>query len=313
MSYDPSRRERRRAIAAGHAALAVSQVAFGLFPIVGVVAFRPGGLSPLGVGAWRVAGGAVTLGGLAALAHGRRALPARADLPRFVACALLGVALNQGLFLVGLSRSTPLNAGLVMSLIPVFTFALAGAAGLERFSALRALGIVLALAGVLPLIFQEGVGSLGRYGAGNLLMVANALSYSLYLVLAKPLTGRYPPLVVIAWSYLFALIALPYFVPGEKLLPDPGAAAAWWSLAYIVAFPTVAAYLLSVFALARLRASTTAVYVYAQPLITGVASWLVFGERPSPAMLVAAAALFAGIWMVARRPPPAAPVRLARG
>lgn len=286
---------------AGHAALAVSQVAFGLFPIFGAIAFRPGGVSPLGVGAWRVAGGAVALGGLAGLVHRARALPRRADLPRFLLCAVLGVALNQGLFVVGLSRSTPVNAGLVMTLIPIFTFVVAALVGQERFSPRRAVGLALALGGTLPLVFPDGLGSLGRYGAGNLLMVTNALSYSCYLVLAKPLTERYPALVVIAWSYLFSLVALILFVPGQKLVPDPGATAVWWALAYIVVFPTALAYLLNVFALSRLRASTTAVYVYFQPLVTAVAAWLVLAERPTADMLVAAGALFTGVWLVAWR------------
>jgi drug/metabolite transporter (DMT)-like permease len=243
----------------------------------------------------------VALGGLAGLLHGRRAVPSRRDLPHFAACAVLGVALNQGLFLVGLNRSTPLHAGLVMCLIPVFTFLVAAAVGSERFSLRRAFGIGLALAGVLPLVFEGGLGSLGRYGAGNLLMAVNALSYSCYLVAARPLTRRYPALVVIAWSYVLSLPVLLYFVPGQRLVPGTGAGEAWWSLAYIVVFPTVLAYLLNVFALARLGASTTAVYVYFQPMVTGIASWMVFGERPSSAMLVAALALFMGVWLVAGR------------
>jgi len=290
-----------RSIAAGHVALAFVQVAFGLFPVFATFVFQPGGISALGVGAWRVVGGSAILGLLAALLYGRRALPARADLPRFVICAWLGVALNQGLFLVGLSHSTPVNAALVMALIPVFTFVIAAGLRQEAFSGLRALGVLIALVGLLPLVFTDGLHSLGRYGAGNLLMVANALSYSFYLVLTKPLTRRYPPVVIIAWSYVFSLVALPVFVPGQPLVPT--AAAAWWGLAYIVAFPTVIGYLLNVFALGRVRASTTAVYIYGQPLVTATAAWLVFGERPTHAMLVAAGALFIGIWLVARRPP----------
>jgi len=294
-------KSRSRSIAEGHVALAFVQVAFGLFPIFATFVFRPGGISAFGVGAWRVAGGSLILGLLALLLYGRRMLPARADLPRFIACAWLGVALNQGLFLVGLSHSTPVNAALVMALIPVFTFVIAAALGQEAFSGLRAIGVLIALAGLLPLVFADGFHSLGRYGFGNLLMVANALSYSFYLVLTKPLTRRYPPVVIIAWSYLFSLVALPVFVPGQPLLPV--AAAAWWGLAYIVAVPTVIAYLLNVFALGRVRASTTAVYIYAQPLVTATAAWFVFGERPTHAMWLAAAALFLGIWLVARRPP----------
>jgi drug/metabolite transporter (DMT)-like permease len=289
-----------RSIAAGHVALGFTQVAFGLLPIFATFVFRPGGITPFGVGAWRVAGGSLVLGALAAIVYGRRAIPRREDLVRFVACAWLGVAVNQGLFLVGLSRSTPVNAALVMALIPVFTFAIAAVLRQEVYNGLRALGVAIALGGLLPLLFGEGLRSLGRYGLGNLLMVANALCYSFYLVLAKPLTRRYPPVVIIAWTYLFSLVALAVFVPGQPLVPATGAA--WWGIAYIVAFPSIIAYLLNVFALGRLRASTTAIYVYAQPLVTATASWFVFGERPTPAMLLAAAALFVGIWLVARRP-----------
>jgi drug/metabolite transporter (DMT)-like permease len=63
----------------------------------------------------------------------------------------------------------------------------------------------------------------------------------------------------------------------------------------------VLAYLLNVFALARLGASTTAVYVYLQPLVTALASWIAFGERPAGATLAAAGALFTGVWLVARK------------
>jgi drug/metabolite transporter (DMT)-like permease len=287
-------------LTAGHLALAAAQVAFGLFPIFGRIVYRPGGLTPFGVLTWRLVGGSLAIGSLAALTYGRRAIPARGDVLRAFVAALLGVGINQGLFLVGLSRSTPMNAGLVMALIPVFTFGLAAAVGQEHFSPSRAVGLAIALAGMLPLLFAGGIGRLGAYGLGNLFMVANALSYSGYLVVTKPLTERYPPLVVIAWAYVFSLVCLPFAAAGQKLLPDAGFTAAWWSLAYIVAFPTVIAYLLIMFALTRLRASTTAFYVFFQPLVTGIASWLIFGEQPSRYMSVAAAALLLGVWLVAR-------------
>ena len=293
-----------RRIVAGHVSLATVQVCFGLFPVIGTIAFGPGGLSPLAVGGWRIVVGSLVLGALARARFGPRVWPLARDLPLFFLCAMLGVALNQGLFLVGLSRSTPMNAGLVMSLIPVFTFGIAALVRQERFAATRALGIVIALAGIVPLLFTDGLSGLGVHGFGNLLMVANALCYSGFLVLTKVLTRRYPSFVIAAWAYIFSMMAVPFLFYGQGLLPAPEATAAWWSLAYILVIPTVIAYLLNLFALARVRASTVAVYVYAQPIISGLASWLVFGERPTLAMLIAAPALFVGIWLVGRRPPP---------
>jgi len=292
----------RTDLLAAHLALVGAQLSFGLFPIFGQLLFRPGGLSPLSVGAWRITLGAGILMTLAAAVHGRQAVPARAHLARFLMAAFLGVAINQGLFLVGLSRSTPINATLVMCVIPVFTFAIAAVAGQERFSAPRLAGVLVALGGTVPLVFEDGFHSLGRYGLGNLLMIANALSYSGYLVMVKPLLRRYPPLVVIAWAYLLSLPMAPYFAWGERLLPQAGHPVAWWSLAYIVVFPTVLAYLFSVFALARVRASTAATYNYSQPVVTALASWVAFGETPSAAVTLTAAAVFAGIWLVARPP-----------
>ena len=292
-----------RRVGTGHAALAVVQVFFGLFPIFGVLAFTA--FSPLGVGSWRIAGGALILGALTLAAYGREAIPQRRDLPRFAVCGILGVALNQGLFLEGLARSTPMNAGLVMTLIPVFTFAIAASVGQERFSVLRAFGVLVALAGATLLLVGQAEGPIRGHGFGNLLMALNGLSYAAYLVISKKLVSRYRPLVVIAWVYVFALPYLPYFMAGETLVTGLGNTSAWLSLLYIILFPTVLAYLLNMFALERVRATTTAIYIYAQPLVAGTASWMIFGERLSTNMGIAAVCLFVGIWLVARRPPAA--------
>lgn len=292
--------------AAAHVALMAAQISFGLFPVVGIYIFRPGGLTPLGVAVWRLGAGTALLVAFAVLRYGRAMVPARADLLVIAAVSWLGVGLNQAFFLVGLSHSTPINATLVMCLIPVFTFSLAATVGQERFSAVRAAGVIIALGGTLPLLFEHGLSGLGRYGFGNLLMTGNALCYSAYLVGSKPLVRRHPPLVVIAWAYVFSLPLLPVFAWGQRLVPDAGHAAAWWALAYIVLFPTVLAYLFNMFALARVTASTTAIYIYVQPLVAAVASGLAFGETPSPRMLVAAAGLFAGVWLVGRGAKPTA-------
>ena len=78
-------------------------------------------------------------------------------------------------------------------------------------------------------------------------------------------------------------------------------------LAFILVFPTSLAYFLNAFALSRLRASTTAMYVYVQPLITGVAGAVLLGEELTRGLLLSAGLVFAGIWLVARRPSGARP------
>ena len=284
----------------GHLALALVQVCFGLFPIFGKWAFEA--FEPGAIASWRIGVGSVVLLGLAFLAHGRRAVPRREDWVWFLVCGVLGVALNQGLYLTGLSLSTAVDSGIVLCLIPVFTFAVAMLARQEGFRLSRALGILVALSGA-SILTAGGADLSDSHRLGNALMVANSLSYSVYLVLSRPLALRYPPVVVIAWVYACALPAVPLFLAHAPPWPADATPRACWSLVFILAFPTVLGYLLNVFALSRLRASTTAVYVYAQPLITctAAAAWL--GEELPFATLGAAVLIFSGLYFVARRPP----------
>jgi len=291
--------------ARGHVALACAQVCFGLFPVFGLRAMdATTGFQSLAVATWRIAFGAVVLASAAAWRYRRKALVARSDYGLLVLLALLGIVLNQGLFLVGLRHSTAINAGLLVGLIPVFTFLVAALMRQERFDWVRAAGVVLAFAGTAPLVLGAEVELFGPHRFGNALMALNTFCFSIYLVLSKRLLERYSPLVVLAWVYVFSVPFLPLFVWNVSLLPgDSGRVGVWIDLAYILIFPTVVAYLLNFYALARVRASTTAFYVYAQPLITGVASVLILRETFRPGLIPAAVTLFIGVFCVTRRPP----------
>ena len=293
-------------------ALVAVQVFFGLFPIFGKFAFED--FAPAAVGAWRMAVGALALGAAAALLQGRAALVERRDLPRLFWSAMLGIVINMVLFLEGLERSTTVNAGLIMPVIPVFTFVIAAAVRQERFIPVRALGILLAFAGTATLFLDSGPDFTRDMLVGNTLMVINALSYSLFLVVARPLLARYPPLVVIAWVFLLSVPSIPLFALDAALVPADVSTRGWLSLAYILVFATVGAYLLNTFALARVSASTTATYIFLQPLVTiGAGLLLVESERLRPMALLSGAITFSGVWLVVRRKaaPPLQPARAA--
>ena len=58
---------------------------------------------------------------------------------------------------------------------------------------------------------------------------------------------------------------------------------------------TVGAYALNAWALARTGASTTAFFIYIQPLFAGVLAYFVLGETPSPRLFGAAVLIFTGV------------------
>lgn len=294
-SIDAHQHERRRR-AQGVVALLAVQVFFGLFPLFGKLSMHA--FAPRVVAGWRITVGASVLLLIAFVRHGRRALPEGRDLARLQVCALLGISLNQVLYLEGLQRAPSVNAALVMALIPVFVFALSVALRQERLVPMRACGLLLAVSGAVLLLVRKRVDLGPEYLAGNLLMIANAASYSVYLVLAKPLAMRYPALVLTAWVFGLSAWTVPLFAWGEAWAPGVAATADWLSLAWVLLFPTILAYLLNSYALARVSASTTAIFIFMQPVLAAIAGYVWLHERLDAQFGVAAGLILGGLWVV---------------
>jgi drug/metabolite transporter (DMT)-like permease len=225
------------------------------------------------------------------------------DLGWIALYALFGVIINQLLFMSGLRRTTATNAVVLSATIPVFTAMVAVLFRREAASLGRALGLALALSGALVIVGTE---SWGRWGSGhvvgNLLIIANSLSYSIYLVLTGDLLRRYRALTVISWTMAFgALGVVPLGITElYRAWPTLGFVPLV-ELGYIVLFPTVTAYFLNAFALARAPASLVAIYIYLQPLFGALLAAIRLGERPGPSVVVGGLLIAGGIAVVTRR------------
>ncbi len=291
-----------REVGKGLIALLAVQFFFGLFPVVLQFAFEDHAFSPSAIAFWRIAVGSVVLGALVFFRLGAEAIPKRGEWSLLFVLSLLSVALNQGFYLEGRQRSSGTATGLVMCLIPVFTYGVAILVRQEKPRLVRVVGIVVALAGTVPLMLEKKDAAHPDQVIGVAFLMTNALVYSVYLVLAKPLMRRHSPLFLVAWVYVLSIFALPWFARGTTLLPSiAGHERAWWAMAYTLVFPTILAYLLNAYALARVPASTTAFFIYMQPLITGGASALWLGEKLTPMSGITAIAMFVGITLVMRR------------
>jgi drug/metabolite transporter (DMT)-like permease len=217
---------------------------------------------------------------------------------------MLGVVLNMGLFLVGLQYTTAVNAVLVITTIPVFTYALAVALGKEQLGPRRALGIGIALAGVLYLIGSSYQAS-ARSALGDFLVLLNCMCYASFLVLARPMTQKYDALSLTTWMVVIgAVVFLPvglWFGLRGQLAMASHESLAW--MLYIILGATVLTYTLNTRVLRHVQASTVAIFTYIQPIFTALAAYVVLGASLDWKVLPAAALVFAGVWLVARREP----------
>jgi drug/metabolite transporter (DMT)-like permease len=285
-----------------HLALVAVQLFFGTWPVFGKIALRV--LPSTGLVAFRVAGAAAAFLLLRRLV-GPLAVPARPDLWRLALYSLLGVVLNQFLFVKGLALSTVVNATLLGTAIPVFTLLVSAALGRERLTARSVAGTALAAAGVVYLIDPLRADFSGGKAVGNLLLVVNTLAYGAYIALSQDVFRRYGALTAMTWVFaLGSLVAVPF--GGYQLAQTPLAevsAGVWLAVLYIILVPTVGAYYLNAWALERVTPSTVAVYIYLQPLIAFAVAPLVLGgeERPAAGTWAAAILIFAGVAVVTLR------------
>jgi len=134
---------------------------------------------------------------------------------------------------------------------------------------------------------------------GNLFILGNALSYSCFLVLARDILARYSARAVMAWAFLFG--ALGASTVGLPALAHTTLGSidfrTWLIIVYIVVGPTLGAYILNTWALARAPSSTVAIYIYLQPVMTALLAWATLGERPPVRSYIATGLIFAGIYV----------------
>ncbi len=277
-----------------HLAMAVVQFLFASLTVV--AKFVLPSISPAGIVFFRIAGSAVGFWVLQRTLVGERVTDRR-DLAALAGLAVIGVVLNQLLFLEGVKRTTAINTNIMVTTIPAFTLAIALILGRERASWPKLGGIGLAAAGAIYLIGPDRIHLDPGTAFGNALIACNTCSYAGYLVLSKRLLERYHPLTVVTHVFVFgAVLVLPLGLVALRhvdlwLLPSR----ALLGLGYIVLFSSLLAYYLSIWALRRTASSLVAMYVYLQPVMTAVGAPLVLGERMTPRAVLAAVVIFGGL------------------
>ena len=277
-------------------ALVLVQVLFGVHYFVAKLLLVM--LEPRAWAAVRIVGAAVLLMGYNLLF--RRQHPATlADLGRLGIYALFGIVINQVLFVEGLSRTTPSHSAVINSLIPVATLGFALLLGHEQASWRRSLSLLAAFASVLLLLRVESFRLEDRLVVGDLLTLANACSFSLFLVLARGYLRRADPLGATSWLVTLGAVGIVAVAAGPLGRVHFGGLPArfWWLAAYAVVGATVITYWLNSYALRHVESSAVALFIYLQPPIATVLSAVFLHERPTLRLALSGAGIFLAVYL----------------
>jgi len=227
------------------------------------------------------------------------------DWPRIFGCAVSGMVINMLFFFKGLSLSTPINSSVIVTLSPILVLILAALLIKEKITPLKIIGIIVGLGGALTLIFfsTAHTSNAPNIPLGNLFFIINACSYGLYLILVKPLTAKYHPFTLMKWLFLFAVIInFPITISEFRAVEWTSLPfEAIWRMGFVILGTTFATYLLNIFALKELSASTISAFIYLQPLIAIFYAVTTGADSLDTVKIIAALLVFGGVYMVTKK------------
>lgn len=283
-----------------HLALIAVQIMFCSWAIFGKIVLRS--ISSVSLVGIRICGAAIIFTILQRRVFELWKLPKRV-IAWLVLSSLLGIVINQLLFVKGLSLTTAINSTLLSTTIPVFALAVSIALGHERASFRHFIGIALAICGVVYLVDPGRASFSAQTTLGNILCATSSLFYGAYIAVSRNLVRRYGALRVTTWIFqLSAIITLPIAVYSWSAGGlESVAGETWLAIGYIVLVPTVMAYYLNAWALGWVAPSVVAIYIYMQPLLAFGIAPMVLGEKWNARTLVACGLIFAGVAVVTIR------------
>ena len=227
------------------------------------------------------------------------------DFKRIILSALFGMVINMLMFFKGLSLSTPINSSIIITISPILVFLMSAIFVKEKITLQKYLGISLGFSGALALILfgNEIRQDAPNISLGNLLFVINSISYGIYLIIVKPLTLKYHPLTLMKWLFLTALIINLPITLSEfnevKWASLPFEAI--WKMCFVVVGTTFLTYLLNVFALRELKASTVGIFMYLQPPIAIAFAITMGSDTLNFTKITAGILIFAGVYLVSKK------------
>ena len=223
---------------------------------------------------------------------------------RFIICALLGIVINQLLFIKGLSMTFSIHASLLMLTTPIFITIIAAFILKEHLHKFKILGLLLGITGALVLIMaRKNTGTGTNVFWGDIFVIVNAICYSCYFILVKPLMKRYSAMSVIRVLFsMGTVIALPICWNEFRAIP-------WNSytllssslLLLIVVGGTFFAYTFNLYGIKHLGASVSGSYIYTQPFFATVIAMIFMNETLDIYKIIGGVFIFSGVYFVTKK------------
>ena len=227
------------------------------------------------------------------------------DFKLIIICAIFGMGLNMITALNGLYNSTPINSSIITTLAPIFIFLISVILLKEKISKRKYAGVFIGFIGTLTLILlnEKSLENAPNINLGNFYLFINSISYALYFVLVKPLTEKYNMITIMKWLFLFSIfINMPFglveFMQVEWVEINN---TSFIKIFYVVFFTTFLVYLLNLYALKNLKATTVGMFIYLQPVIGILFAIYRGADKLTIPDISSVLLVFAGVYLVSKK------------
>jgi drug/metabolite transporter (DMT)-like permease len=270
-----------------------------------VARWAPGVIAPhaLALGRWTVA--ALLLACFCARELAAKRAHLRREWPQFLVLGALGMWVCGAFVYIGARSTSAVNLGLLYALSPVL-IAVASALWLrERLAPRQVLGVVLALAGTVVILFKGHVDALAQLhiNPGDAWVSVAVVCWAAYSLLLRAWSSAFSPLARLTLIACGGVVVLLPFTGWEAWAWLPSELS-WRSAGLVLAaalLPGAAAYGAYSTMQRVLGAARVGVVLYLGPLYTAVVAWAVLGERIEPYHGLGALLILPGIWLATRR------------
>lgn len=226
------------------------------------------------------------------------------DLAKLFGASLLAIVFNQGCFITGLGMTSPTNASIITTSMPLWAMILAAFFLKEPITGKKVMGIAAGAFGAVMLIVggsaASGAGTVKSSVTGDLIVLTAQLSYALYIVLFKDFVTRYSLFTVMKWMFTFAFICIVPFSSQELAATQWSAVTGseWAAISLVVVGATFVCYILVVIGQRRLRPTVAGMYNYIQPLVATIVAILWGMESFGVTKAIAVLLIFSGVFLV---------------
>ena len=283
----------------------VANIAWGLMAPLSKSIMMFGAIGYLSLVSFRLAGAAIAFW-IASFFIKREKVPPRDKLLMFVA-SLFAIVFNQAIFITGVSMTSPINASIVTTFLPIITMIISAFYLKEPITLKKLLGVIVGGAGAVLIIVSStqldaGSSASNRNLMGILLVFMAQTSYAIYFVFFKNFVGKYSPITLMKWMFLFASITYLPFGQSEFLHLDYTAIpfTVYKDIAFVVLGSTFLTYLMVPIGQKNLRPTVASMYNNVQPIVATIAAAVMGIDAFGLLKGIAIALVFTGVYIVNR-------------